>query len=192
MARALAGLPKDADQTLSFLDLLSSLEGEEVDVVAGEQTIVGRVIDVAAAPSKAAEQDDHEDEEDGDEQDGDGHRDAAAAPDAELLLLARGGAIRRFPLDSITEVRPRSGVAASRLALAVRAVSPRAAQSPRMLRVIADARGAVKLGYVTETPLWRTSYRVVLDPDRRRGTSRGGCSCTTTRTRTGAACESSS
>ncbi len=173
MARALAGLPKDADQTLSFLDLLSSLEGEEVDVVAGEQTIVGRVIDVAAAPSKAAEQDDHEDEEDGDEQDGDGHRDAAAAPDAELLLLARGGAIRRFPLDSITEVRPRSGVAASRLALAVRAVSPRAAQSQRMLRVIADARGAVKLGYVTETPLWRTSYRVVLDPDRRRGTLEG-------------------
>ncbi len=111
MARALAGLPKDADQPISYLDLLSSLEGEEVDVVAGEETIVGRVIDVAVAPSKAAAQDDGGDDDDGDE---------AAVPEAELLLLAREGAIRRFPLDSITEVRPRSGVAASRLALAVR------------------------------------------------------------------------
>lgn len=172
MARALAGLPKDADQTISYLDLLSSLEGEEVDVVAGEETIVGRVIDVAVAPSKALEQDDDDGDgaDGGDDGDGD---EEAAAPEAELLLLARGGAIRRFPLDSITEVRPRSGVAASRLALAVRAVSPRAAQSQRMLRVIADARGAVKLGYVTETPLWRTSYRVVLDADRRRGTLEG-------------------
>jgi len=170
MARALAGLPKDADTPLTYPDLLSSLEGEEVDLVVGEETVVGRVIDVVAVPVAAGEEEHGEEDDDAADDEDDG---ADASPEHELLLLTQGGAIRRFPLASIAEVRPRSGVVAARLARAVRAVSPRAAQAERLLRVIADARGTVKLGYVAETPLWRTSYRVVLDADRARGTLEG-------------------
>ena len=164
MARALAGLPKDATSPITYLDLLSSLEGEEVEVAVDDETILGRIIDVVEAPATPSEG--YEDEEEEDE-------DTAPPPLHELLLLTRSGSIRRFPLDTLNEVRPKSGVAASRLALAVRSVSPRAAQSQRMLSVIANARGSVRLGYVAETALWRTSYRILLDRDRKHGTLEG-------------------
>ncbi len=164
MARALAGLPKDADSPIEYVALLSSLEGEEVAVVARGSTTVGRVVDVVERPRAATESA-------GDAEDGE-----TAPPDPpeyELLLVTKSSTIHRFPLDAVDTVKPLTAVAASRLALAVSSMAPRAAQARRLLRVMAASRGPVTLGYVAETPLWRTTYRIVLGDDREHGTVSG-------------------
>ena len=93
-------------------------------------------------------------------------------------------------------MRPLDPGYSTRLGSALDALSTRGAQSERLLHVLAHAGGAgpITLGYVAETPVWRTTYRLVLDADgagSRRAPGRGPCS-TTTPTRTGTASASSS
>lgn len=168
MARALAGLSKEADSPISYLQLLSSLEGEQVEITSEDGSFEGRVIDVVRMPNaKAAEDGDDE----GDAKDGDDE--ARSEPELVVLLLTKAHEIRRFPSSGIEAVRPMSPVTAARLGLALNTLSTRAAQTRRMLRVMARAKGPVTLGYIAETPIWRTTYRVVLDKEGAGGVLQG-------------------
>lgn len=173
MARALAGLSKEADRPISYLQLLSSLEGDEVEVTTDDGSFQGRVIEVVRAP-KADEPKDDSDQGTRDESD---DADEAGLDEAEpelvLLLLTKANEIRRFTTDEVRAVRPTSPVTAARLGLALNTLSTRAAQTRRMLRVMARSKGPVTLGYIAETPLWRTTYRVVLDDEGKRGVLQG-------------------
>ncbi len=176
MARALAGLPKTAQSELTYTRLLSSLEGEEVAVRTDGPTFVGRVIDVIEPPpeSVALSSADMEEEEDGET--GSKGRKAPKPrkrPELMLLLLTQDGEIRQIPSTEIHSVKPLSPVTEARLGLALNALSTRAPQSRRMVQVIAHAKGPVALGYIAETPLWRTTYRMVLDAVKPEGTLQG-------------------
>jgi len=159
MARALAGLSKEAKSAVTHFDLLASLKGDEVQVQARSGTYEGRVIEVIRPEPKAeaTEQEEQDDTKEGVEK--------QKPPELVLLLLTKGNEIRRFEADEIEAVRPTSPVTAARLGLALNTLSPSAAQTRRMLRVMARAKGPVTLGYIAEAPLWRTTYRIVLGQD---------------------------
>jgi len=173
MARALAGLSKEADSPISYLQLLSSLEGDEVEISTKSGAFEGRVIDVVQIPkAKAEEEHENESSREGDDAK-DGDDEAKSDPELVVLLLTKAHEIRRFPSSEIDAVRPMSPVTAARLGLALNTLSTRAAQTRRMLRVMARSKGPVTLGYIAETPIWRTTYRVVLDKTGQGGVLQG-------------------
>ncbi|WP_437305184.1 hypothetical protein [Sorangium sp. So ce388] len=177
LSRSLAALPSDADTPVTYRDVLESLRGIEVEVTASDETWIGQLAEVTeaprirlsppAAPAAAAEAD------------GSSAAEKAApaergpvAPDAQedlyLTLIQRGGAVRRLRASRVDQVRPVDPAVADRLGAAVGALSGRAAQLRRSLRVLAQSAAPVRLGYIAETPVWRSTYRLLLDGGRAR------------------------
>ncbi len=154
-ARALAGLPADAEKPLDFENLLMSLKGYAVEVVAKQGTFRGRLLDIELLlPESSQKADD-------------------APKSLELVNVVRDrtfslvvvdsdGSLRRVRTSDMTSLRPLDAGFSSRLQTALSALSGRSAQLTRELRVQASGSAPVRLGYVAETPVWRTSYRLVL------------------------------
>jgi outer membrane murein-binding lipoprotein Lpp len=166
MARALAGLPIGSEAPISYRDILSSLKGASVEVQSNTEKVTGRIIDVLDSPDppKAS----HEEPK----------STAPAPPDREageliVLVLTSHSEIRRFRTGDIKSVRPTDAAFASRLGAALDALSTHGSRARRFLRVHADSQTPVTLGYVAETPIWRTSYRLVLESGGKRGVIQG-------------------
>lgn len=175
LGRSLAALPSDADTPVTYRDVLESLRGIEVEVTAGDETWIGQLAEVTdapplsppTAPAQAAAA---------------GGSSAAGkagpteggpvAPDTQgdlyLTLIQRDGAVRRLRASRVDQVRPVDPTVADRLGAAVGALSGRAAQLRRSLRVLAQSAAPVRLGYIAETPVWRSTYRLLLDGGRAR------------------------
>lgn len=141
-ARAMAGLP-EREQQASLSNLCRSLTGVEVEVRrASGAPVKGRVVEVS---EEALERVDKE-----------------GRPVAEPTLLVFGEAgLANVPLRLIEAVRPTG----SAVGLAWnRAVGATAMQPERERLVVrgASTGGNVAVGYTTEAPVWRTTYRLVL------------------------------
>ncbi|WP_437810714.1 hypothetical protein [Sorangium sp. So ce1078] len=177
LSRSLAALPVDSDTPVTYREVLESLRGIEVEVTAGDETWIGQLAEVTEAspiplappspPAPAAGADGGAAEG----KPGPAER-APAAPDTQedlyLTLIQRGGAVRRLRASRVDEVRPVDPAVAGRLGAAVGALSGRAAQIRRSLRVLAHSATPVRLGYIAETPVWRSTYRLILDGPRAR------------------------
>lgn len=141
-ARAMAGLP-EREQQGSLRNLLEALTGVEVEVRRDEGAPVrGRVIGVS--------------EETLEKQD----REGKLVPELVLLVFGEAG-LAKVPLATIGSARPTG----SQVSLAwSRAVGATALQPERERLVVrgASGGGAVAVGYTTEAPVWRTTYRLVL------------------------------
>jgi len=87
----------------------------------------------------------------------------------------------------VAGVRPTDPNLVARAGAALDALSARNTQTRRALRLLADSAKPITIGYLAETPIWRATYRLVLDADGGRGFCRVGRSCTTTRTSPGSA-----
>ena len=141
-ARAMAGLPDRAEQA-SLVALCRALTGVEVEVRrTGGAAVTGRVLQVAEEPV--------------DRLDADGH------PIAEPALLVFGASgLARVPLRQVEAVRPLVG----QVSLAWARASGATALQPEPERLLvrgAAGGGRVAVGYTTEAPVWRTTYRLVL------------------------------
>lgn len=134
MARAMAGLPQDADSPIEYRDLLVSLKGAGVEVTLPKQRLRGRLIDVLGKE-----------------------------PAVTLVLLLDSTDLVRIEAAQIVTIRATDPSYANRLGAGLDALSTRGAQSQRLMRVLASSSGPVTLGYIAETPIWRTTYRLVLD-----------------------------
>lgn len=142
-ARAMAGLPA-RDTEASLAALLRSLQGVDVVVThAGGANLKGRVVEVSQEPGVV-------------DKEGKEHQDST------LLLFGEAG-LSKVKLADLRAVRP-TGAAVS-LAWN-RAVGSTALQPERERLVLrgASGGGAVAVGYTTEAPVWRTTYRLVLGP----------------------------
>ena len=170
LALALAGLPPSADGAMSYPALLRSLKGASVEVRTERDALRGRIVDVlepATADSgpcaNASEV---------------ANRTAAGAssPGADawlahcadaasvtVLLLGDNAEIRRPSSREIRSVRPTDPAFQARLGTALDTLSQRGAQTRRDLELQATAGKLVTIGYVAEAPLWRSTYRIVLD-----------------------------
>jgi hypothetical protein len=168
MARSLAGLPLNADGPISFEDLLASLRGASVEIATPSGTVAGRLVDVVGVDGAAPLADDDKGEK-GAPAKGQEKRPAPRPAELTLLVLTDRGEIRRVPAAALTTVRPRDPAVAARLRAALDALSTRGAQARRLLRVLSQSARPVTIGYVAETPIWRTTYRLVLDDAGRPG-----------------------
>ena len=159
MARALAGLPANSEQGLSQVQLLGTLKGAAVTMVVGKVSHRGRLIDVVV-PSDDDQQECVLVREEGERKGTETcrHRRGEVA----VLLLTEAGAIRRFVSREIHSVTPTDPAWRARLTSALDALSNTRAKNARKLRVHGRGGKAVTLGYIAETPVWRSSYRLVL------------------------------
>jgi hypothetical protein len=142
-ARAMAGMPEpDAQRDLSAL--LRSLHGVDVKVTRVEGLGGrGRVVEIA------------------EEQEYDLKGNPIPAP---TLMLFGDAGLQRFKLSELASVRPVD--AAVQLAWDRAAGSTSAQPERQSLKVRSGASGGtVAVGYTTEAPVWRTTYRLVLGKD---------------------------
>ncbi|MFO0594586.1 MAG: hypothetical protein U0228_04760 [Myxococcaceae bacterium] len=141
-ARAMAGMP-ERDQQASLPNLCRSLTGVEVEVKReGGAAVKGRVIEVAEEAVDLL------------------NKEGQPQPEPTLLVFGEGG-LARVPLRRIDAIRPLG----SQVSLAwSRAVGARALQPERERLVVRGASGGgpVAVGYTTEAPVWRTTYRLVM------------------------------
>jgi len=169
-ARSRAGFPADPDKPLAWKELLESLRGETVTIVttamaADAEPLRGRVLEVATevAEDVALKK----------------SLSGVKSSDDDLpkrlivTLLTDGGALTRVPAESIVRMRPVDPAFASRVDEALDALGTRSARNARGLKLLGDVRGQVTFGYVTETPIWRASYRLIEErrPDGSGGTA---------------------
>lgn len=139
-ARSLAGLP-EAQEQRSLEALLRSLKGVEVEAQRLESPSVrGRVVEVTDDETRDAK--------------------GNPVPAPALLVFGEGG-LSRLPLTELAGVRPLDG--SVRLAWS-RAAGSAARMPERQVLQVRTGRtgGLVALGYTTEAPVWRTTYRLVL------------------------------
>ena len=178
MARALAGLPADGEQPIDLPQLLVGLKGAAIEVRTRDTVRRGRLVDAivasdgvstvasketaAGAPRTEATKESVE-----------GPKSLTlASSGGSLLLVTDAGAIVRIAAADIESVRPLDSTWATRLGSALDALSSRGAQTERLLHVVASG-GPIALGYVAEAPVWRTTYRVVLDSAGKSGVLQG-------------------
>jgi hypothetical protein len=162
MGRALAGLPEGGGP-ITHHALLRSLEGAGVEVRTAKETVRGRLVDVLepaesevtecaslppAAPGASAE--------------ATTARPCVLEKRAALLVLTDRGEVRRLPTSEVIGVRPTDPARAARIGAGLDAVS-QGAQAQKRLELLGSTGAEVTLGYVAEAPVWRPTYRMVLD-----------------------------
>jgi hypothetical protein len=176
MARLLAGLPQDGDAAISYAGLLTSLKGASVEILTTQDALVGRLVEVSEVPADRAPP----------VADGANSAGSVSAPtpppgkapggtrmEVLLLVLTERGELVRVLGRDIHSVRPLDPAFAGKLTAALDALSPRSAQVSRPLRLLGETTGPVTFGYIAETPVWRTTYRVVLGGPAAGGTLQG-------------------
>ena len=139
MARAMAGLDPSTPERLGWRDVLGSLRGAAVEVRAGKDTLRGRLVEVVADGNEPA-----------------------------LLLLTETSELRRLQGRDVVSVRPTDPERAAQLGTALDALSTHAARGTQSLGVMATGGDAITLGYVAEAPVYRPSYRLLLEPQKAR------------------------
>ncbi|MGV1005544.1 MAG: hypothetical protein ACOYEV_12440 [Candidatus Nanopelagicales bacterium] len=145
LGRALRGFAVDLSDAPSLAELIGALRGAEVVVAAGGREIAGRILGVETRPTPAGE---------------------VVFERTVVTLLAAGG-VHGIDLDSALSIRLADPALAGELerALAVVAAARDAEKKDITLHFSGEGRRRVRAGYVVATPLWKTSYRLVLgDP----------------------------
>lgn len=160
MARALASLPLGSHSHPSYGAVLESLRGLEVEleVAAGSdeetQKVSGTLLDVSLLETSSPEEDPAES--------GVPDSETGSLTEYQLTVLDTSGALRRFTTNQVVSVVPRDPTVAKRLEVAATALSKRAAQLRRDLRVVARGSRAIRIGYIAEAPVWRATYRLMM------------------------------
>jgi hypothetical protein len=153
MAKALAGIGPGHGR-LGLLTLLESLKGASVALELANESTLGRLVEVldeetsdlkTCVPSPKDPE----------------SRACELRAEASLVLMTKTHELRRVALRDVRGVRPLDAALASRIGAALDALSGGSARVLKELRVLARGQ-TVSLGYISEAPVWRASYRLVL------------------------------
>ena len=141
ISRVLSSYSINLGMVGSIPQLLSAARGERVLVVADE-TVNGTVFAVEQRPDAEGVRRDH-------------------------LVLVSNGAIRAIPLEELQSFSFADQSLQSELdsALVAIASARQTDRKPVTLEFAGDGERRVAVGYVRETPVWKTSYRIVIDDD---------------------------
>jgi hypothetical protein len=163
MARALAGVPSNgsADAPIDYHQLLGSMKGAAVELRTATGRTKGRLIDIQKETVRSCDTAP------------DGKERCRQEPSTTLMLLTDNAEIRRFRSAELRAVKPADPAFVARLGSALDALSQRGSQTRRNLELHAPKGQSVTLGYVAEAPVWRSSYRLVLDAASSQGTLQG-------------------
>lgn len=153
MARAMAGLSLDGEAPVTYEALLTSLQGSVVAVRTIKGTVTGRLVHVETVAPE------------GPKLEAGSKKSIPANPEGprvRLTLLAENAEVLRIEGASIESVRPTDHVQAARLDAALESLLAQGGQSRHALRLLGAAGAPLTLGYIAETPVWRSTYRLVI------------------------------
>jgi hypothetical protein len=144
VSKLLKSFQVDITSNPSMAELLNQLRGAKVKVTAGTESLTATILGVEKK-QKAVEK---------------GHIEVW------VLNLVAGGTIRSIPLDDVTKLELEDPGLQEELNKALTALAQARDQDkkPVTINFAGEGERMVRLGYVVETPVWKTSYRLILDP----------------------------
>lgn len=145
LAAAFREMPFGPEALSSPADLLNALRGAEVRVD-GARALAGRILSVVAETSK--------------------DKDGAEITRHRVSLMTPGG-VRQFLLEEADGLQFADPALQAKLDSALAALARDSAKDRRTLaiRATGDGERTLRVGYVVEAPLWKTSYRLTLSAD---------------------------
>jgi hypothetical protein len=154
IAKTLRSFQVDITSNPSMGELLNQLRGAAVKVSVEGHDMEGTVLGVEKKQRPA----------------GDGSKPGGQVIDSWYLNLITGAEIRQVALDDVRDVRLTDPKLADELhkALAALAAARDQDKKPVTIRFEGEGKRRLRIGYVVETPVWKTSYRLILSsaPDR--------------------------
>jgi hypothetical protein len=139
-AQRLGALTLPVGERTTPFELLSSLRGARLEVRSGDRLIVGRLLSIERRPRK-------------DE-----------APHEVLTLVTDGGEMRSVELSPAVSVKLAERDSAEQVSAYLGLLASNRSQDHRRMTLAAVGTGArdVLVSYVSEVPVWKTNYRLVL------------------------------
>lgn len=163
VARARAGLPPETDAPIRVHDVLLGLRGHEVVVQHKAKRIRGRVVDVIGVPDVTFLEEGNSGTGEGEDVRPTTAEQAGATKNKTFaLLVTRTGRYRRIDVATIDQVTPVDPDVRHRMQAALDATVALRSNARGLLEVAGEGK-AVRVGYLAESPVWRASYRLVLD-----------------------------
>ncbi len=143
LTRTLATFSIDLTQNPTLADLLNQIRGEQIELDAPTK-ITGTILGVEKRQVPAG-------------------KDGATVEAAFLTLLTDDG-LRSIPLESAGRIRPKNDKLDKELrqALLILAASKSNDKKAVSLSFLGQGQRPVRVGYIQEAPIWKTSYRLVL------------------------------
>ena len=148
IAKTLKSFAVDVTANPSMAELLNQLRGAKVTITVNGDKTAGTVLGVET--KKVIVHSDHGD----------------ATVDQPVLNLVSEGQIVSQPMDRITALKLDDPTLQDELTKALTALAGARDVDKKPVRISFTGTGdrRVRLGYVVETPVWKTSYRLVLSP----------------------------
>ena len=145
LAKTLKSFQVDIAQNPTLADLLNQLRGARVSVQTGGERLAGTVMGVETRQKPAAV------------------GQAVATP---VLNLLSGATIRSVELQAIANLSLEDPELEAELTKALAALVQARDQDKKPVSIAFNGAGdrRVRIGYVVETPVWKTSYRLMLEP----------------------------
>lgn len=183
VARTRAGMAAAENAALSYDRLLAALRGEEVVVKLGstarfgKDQLNGRVVEVVSVEpshpsydhgpvgSRLPNRGEEQEPGDGEHQSQSEKSTAAEVARLQLMLLSPEYGIIRFDLSELVSVRPLDPRIVERFEAALSARVANRANPTQWLEMAGGTRTLrdLRLGYLAEIPVWRTSYRLLTE-----------------------------
>ena len=147
IAKTLKSFQIDITSNPSLAELLNQLRGAKVRVAAADQKLSGTILGVEKKP-KATEK---------------GHIDVW-----QLNLLTDTGAIRTIMMEDVSSIELQDAQLQEELTKALSALSQARDQDKKPVTINFQGQGerTVRIGYVVETPIWKTSYRLLMGEEK--------------------------
>jgi hypothetical protein len=145
LAVRLGALPLPAGAGATLADLLGALRGARLEVTGGGRTIVGRLLSVERLPPAKDD----------------------AAPKNQLTIVTDAGEFRTVDLAPSVSVRLAERDSNTQVNAYLGLLASERAQDRRRVTISATGAGTRDLlvGYISEVPIWKTTYRIVLPND---------------------------
>ncbi len=143
IAKTLRSFQIDITGNPSLGELLNQLRGAKVKVTLGVETTEGIILGLEKKQKPAGDK---------------------ATVETWVLNLISGGSIRSVELDLVTKLELEDRQLQEELGKALMALAQSRDQDkkPVTINFTGDGERLVRLGYVVETPIWKTSYRLLL------------------------------
>src|SRR5882757_8036472 len=143
IAKTLRSFQIDITSNPSLGDLLNQLRGAKVKATAGAENLEGTILGLEKKQKPAGDK---------------------GTVEVWVLNLISGGTIRSVELDQVSKLELEDPQLQEELGKALTALSQARDQDKKPVTINFNGEGErhVRLGYVVETPIWKTSYRLVM------------------------------
>lgn len=143
IAKILKSFQVDITNNPSLADLLNQLRGAKVQVTAGTENLAGTILGLEKKQQAVKD----------------------GVIEVWMLNLISGATIRSVRLDEVSKLELEDAALQEELGRALAALAQARDQDKKPVTIHFRGEGerVVRLGYVVETPVWKTSYRLLLD-----------------------------